>query len=238
MNSELLIPNHIAVIMDGNARWAKKRELSQEEGHKKGIKSIEILIESAIEFKVKYLTIYAFSTENWNRPENEVKYLMNLAKIYLKNDIEKLDNNGVKILVSGDLSRVDNYIRTKILKAKKITKNNSNLILNIAFNYGSRQEITSAFKKIAIDIKKEKININDINETIISNYLYNPNIPDPDLLIRTAGEIRLSNFMLWQLIYTELYFTKILWPDFTKDELYKAILAFNNRNRKYGKRNS
>lgn len=232
----LTIPIHIAVIMDGNARWAKRNNLPIAAGHKAGSKAIKTLVKSAVEFGVKYLTIYAFSTENWQRPKKEVNYLMVLLKEYLAKEVDELIKNGVKIVVSGNLENVEKSIVEKIKKITKQTENNKRICLNVAFDYGARQEIIDAFKKIIVDIENEKVILSDVNESLISKNLYQPQIPDPDLLIRTAGEARLSNFLLWQLAYSEFYFTKKLWPDFSKKDLQEAILDFNQRKRNYGKR--
>lgn len=230
------IPTHIAIIMDGNARWAKKNGLPTAAGHKAGSDTIKKLVKAAAELGVKYLTIYAFSTENWQRPKTEVGYLMTLLKEYLAKEVDELIKNDVKIVVSGNLENVEKSIVEKIKKIADQTKNNQTICLNVAFDYGSRQEIVDAFKKIIVDIKNEKVSVNEISEALISKNLYQPQIPDPDLLIRTAGELRLSNFLLWQLAYTELYFTDKFWPDFSKEDLRLAILDFNQRKRNYGKR--
>lgn len=229
-------PKHIAIIMDGNHRWATKRMLPTKLGHKAGATAIKELVKSALEFKIQYITIYAFSTENWSRSKGEVEDLMKLLQNYLENDVADLIKYGVKILSSGDLSQLDPKIEQKIELIKNKTKNNQNITLNVAFNYGSRAEITKAVKNIAKDIKDNKIKLSDINEDLISNNLYNPEIEDPDLIIRTGGRNRLSNFLLWQSSYSELYFTDILWPDFGKNDLKNAIEDFNKRKRNYGTR--
>jgi len=241
MSDSLNIPTHIAVIMDGNARWAKNKNLPVAMGHKAGSTAIKTLVKSAAEFGVKYLTIYAFSTENWQRPKEEVGYLMLLLREYLAKEVNELAENGVRIIVSGNLTNVEKSIVKKLREVEEKTKNNQTICLNVAFDYGSRQEIVDAVKKIivAIESKKpedEKINLDQIDEALISQNLYQPQVPDPDLLIRTAGELRLSNFLLWQLAYSELYFTEKFWPDFSKEDLHKAILEFNQRKRNYGKR--
>ena len=236
MSNSLNIPAHIAVIMDGNARWAKNKNLPVAMGHKAGSKAIKTLVKAAAEFGVKYLTIYAFSTENWQRPKEEVGYLMFLLKEYLAKEIKELIENGVRIIVSGNLKNVEESIVEKIRSIEEQTKNNKTICLNVAFDYGSRQEIVDGLKKIAVAIEEKKINSSEINEDLISKNLYQPQVPDPDLLIRTAGELRLSNFLLWQLAYSELYFTEKFWPDFSKEDLHKAILDFNQRKRNYGKR--
>lgn len=230
------IPTHIAVIMDGNARWAKSKNLPLAMGHKAGSNAIKTLVKSAAEFGVKYLTIYAFSTENWQRPKEEVGNLMFLLKEYLSKEVDELIENGVKIVVSGSLENVEKSIVNKIKDIEEQTKNNQTICLNVAFDYGSRQEIVDAVKKIIVNIQDKKIIFEQINEALISQNLYQPQLPDPDLLIRTAGELRLSNFLLWQLAYSELYFSDKFWPDFSKEDLQKAILDFNQRKRNYGKR--
>lgn len=205
-------------------------------GHKKGVENIEKIVDSAIEFNIKYLTLYAFSTENWQRPEDEVQYLLKLLDSYLDKDINRLIEKDIKIVISGDLSRLSEKSRKKIEDVQNKTLNNKKLVLNIAFSYGARQEIVEAIKKISLEVKENKINIKDVNEDLVKKNLYQPQIPDPDLLIRTAGDLRISNFLLYQIAYTELYFSQILWPDFSKDDFYHAIEEFNNRIRKYGKR--
>jgi len=236
MSGENIIPNHIAVIMDGNQRWARKRILPIKVGHKSGANAIKELIKSALELKISYITIYAFSTENWLRPSEEVEDLMILLQNYLANDVEELIKYGIKIVSSGDISKLGSQIENKIGTTKERTKNNKNLTLNVAFNYGSRAEITKAVQNIAQNVKDNKIDIADIDENLISNNLYNPEIPDPDLIIRTGGYNRLSNFLLWQSSYSELYFTEILWPDFKKEHLKLSIQEFNKRKRNYGTR--
>ncbi|MFT5703023.1 MAG: undecaprenyl diphosphate synthase [Rickettsiales bacterium] len=233
---DINIPTHIAIIMDGNARWAKINNLPLAMGHRAGSKAIKTLVKSAIESGVKYLTIYAFSTENWQRPKEEVGNLMFLLKEYLAKEVKELIENGVKIVVSGNLENVEESIVKKIKALEEKTKDNQNIVLNVAFDYGSRQEIVDSFKKIFVAIESKKISLNDLNEELIGQNLYQSQIPDPDLLIRTAGEMRLSNFLLWQSAYSELYFTDKLWPDFGKEDLNLAILDFNKRKRNYGKR--
>ena len=234
--TNLKIPNHIAVIMDGNSRWAKSKNLPVALGHKAGSKAIKTLVKSAVKFGVKYLTIYAFSTENWQRPKEEVNYLMFLLKEYLTKEANALVKNGVRIIVSGNLSNVEESIINKIRDIEEQTKHNQKICLNVAFDYGSRRELLDCFNKIAIALEQKKINLVEVSEDLISKNLYQPEIPDPDLLIRTAGELRLSNFLLWQLAYTELYFTEKFWPDFSQEDLFAAILDFNQRKRNYGKR--
>ena len=191
---------------------------------------------ASIEIGVKYLTIYAFSSENWKRPQEEVKYLMDLLYDYLAKESSELMKRGIKIIVSGNLDNVEERLKNKIAQVEELSKNNTKLTLNVAFSYGARQEIVDATKKIAVAVKNQEIIIEDVNENLFSNYLYHPEIPDPDLLIRTAGDLRISNFLLWQIAYTELYFSEKFWPEFNKSELLKAINNFNKRERRYGKR--
>ena len=231
-----MIPEHIAIIMDGNSRWAQRKMLPVKLGHRSGANAIKELIKSSLEFKIKYVTIYAFSTENWSRQKEEIGDLMIILQNYLENDVNDLIKYGIKIVTSGQISELDPKIQEKIENIKEKTKNNDNMVLNVAFNYGSRAEITNAVKNISQDIVDNKIDISDINENLISQNLYNPDIPDPDLIIRTGGYNRLSNFLLWQSSYSELYFTNILWPDFKKQNLQEAIEDFNQRKRNYGAR--
>jgi undecaprenyl diphosphate synthase len=231
-----IIPKHIAIIMDGNARWAKKRMLPVEIGHQYGSKSIQTLVNSAIEYNIPYLTIFAFSTENWDRPKSEVSNLMNLMQSYLEKEADKFIKAGVKILISGNLERLDEKIKSKILKLQDATSDNKEITLNVAFDYGAKREIIDAFKKIICKIDDKDNFLEQISEDLVRKNLYNPEIPDPDLIIRTAGERRLSNFLLWQSAYSEFHFTETLWPDFSKKDLFLAISEFNNRQRNYGKR--
>lgn len=228
------IPEHVAIILDGNGRWAKKRLLPRNAGHAAGAKTVEKIIEDAHDLGIKYMTMYAFSTENWNRPESEVKALMKLLRNYLKDCIERANKNDMKCLVIGDKSGLDQDIVDKINELEECSKNNQGITFIIALNYGSRDEIRRAAMKMAQDCKDGKLNSEDITEDTISNYLDTRGIPDPDLLIRTSGEIRLSNYLLWQLAYTEFYFTDVLWPDFNKEELKKAIVKYNQRDRRFG----
>ncbi len=232
----LEIPKHVAIIMDGNARWAKLRKLPIKAGHKFGSDNLIKVAKNCIELGIKYLSVYAFSTENWNRPKDEVDYIMNLLKDYLNKERQQLMENGVKLVVSGNMNKLDQETINEINYVQKLTNNNSKIILNIAFSYGARQEIVDALKKISLAIEQNKIKFNEINEELVSKNLYFSELPDPDLLIRTAGELRVSNFLLWQIAYTEFYFTKTFWPDFDKKELQKAINSFNQRERRYGKR--
>jgi len=223
------LPKHIAIIMDGNGRWAKKRGLPRVFGHRAGIKAVRATVEACRELGIPCLSLYAFSTENWQRPKTEIKALMNLLYKYLGKEKQNLKKNNIKLIVSGDINALPKKIQNEIKKVTDYTKNCDGMILNLCLNYGSRQEITNAVNKI---ISKK---YSSIDESIISKNLYTSDLPDPDLLIRTSGEYRISNFMLWQLAYTELYFTNVLWPDFTKEELYKAIQNYQQRERRFGK---
>ena len=236
LNSLAKIPDHIAIIMDGNARYAKSKSLPIKVGHKIGSDNVQKIANNCIEIGVKYLTIYAFSSENWNRPKEEVDYLMSLLYEYLSKESQELIDSGVKIVVSGNLNSVEEKLKNKIRQVEELSKNNSKLTLSVAFSYGARQEIVDAVKKIAIAVKNQEIIIDDINEDLFRKHLYHPEIPDPDLLIRTAGDLRISNFLLWQIAYTEFYFSEKFWPEFDKFELIKAINNFNKRERRYGKR--
>jgi len=236
LNSLAKIPDHIAIIMDGNARYAKSKSLPIKVGHKIGADNVQKIANNCIEIGVKYLTIYAFSSENWNRPKEEVDYLMSLLYEYLSKESQELIESGIKIVVSGNLNSVEEKLKNKIRQVEELSKNNSKLTLSVAFSYGARQEIVDAVKKIAIAVKNQEIIIDDINEDLFKKHLYHPEIPDPDLLIRTAGDLRISNFLLWQIAYTEFYFSEKFWPEFNKFELIKAINNFNKRERRYGKR--
>lgn len=230
------VPNHIAIIMDGNARFAKSKGLPLKIGHKLGSENIRKIAENSIEIGVKYLTLYAFSSENWDRPKDEVEYLMKLLEEYLEKETAPLMKKDIKIIISGNLERLSQSIKSKIKSIEELTNNNKSLILNIAFSYGARKEIIDATKNIALAVKKGEINIDEINEDVFTKNLYHFEIPNPDLLIRTGGDLRVSNFLLWQIAYSELYFTKVFWPAFNKKHLLKAIIEFNKRERRYGKR--
>lgn len=236
ITSNIKIPQHVAIIMDGNARWAKSKNLPLQIGHKNGSENVRKVAESCIEIGIKFLTIYAFSSENWDRPSDEVNYLMKLLDEYLEKETKPLAEKGVKIVISGNLERLSEVTKSKIRNIEEETKNNKSLTLNVAFSYGSRQEIVDAARKIALEVSMGKISLDQISEEVFSRNLYHPEIPDPDLLIRTAGDVRLSNFMLWQAAYSELYFTETYWPDFNKENLLQAIKNFNKRERRYGKR--
>lgn len=228
------VPQHVAIILDGNGRWAKSKGMPRNYGHAQGSKNVEQICEDAWRMGIKYLTVYAFSTENWNRPQDEVDALMKLLRNYMKTCLKTAAKNDMKIRVIGDVTRLDTDIRTRIAELEESTKNNGGLNFQIAINYGSRDEILRAVRRIADDCAKQKTDPAQIDERMFERYLDTHDIPDPDLLIRTSGELRLSNFLLWQLAYTEFYFTDIHWPDFTKEELMKAIDQYNARDRRYG----
>lgn len=225
------MPRHIAIIMDGNRRWAKERGLTATLGHKEGAENLKRIAKYADKIGLEYLTVYAFSTENWKRSEEEVSALMLLLRTYL-DSVTK--NTNIKIKFLGHIEALSDSLRKSISSVEERTKDNTGTTLCIAFNYGGRDEITKAVREIAEDVKNDKINIDDINENLVSNYLYTKDIPDPDLLIRTSGEIRLSNFLPWQLAYTEFVFENKYWPAFTSDDLDEAIKTYEKRNRKFG----
>lgn len=228
------IPTHIAVILDGNGRWAKAKGLPRKAGHVQGAKNVEKICEEAYKLGVQYLTVYAFSTENWNRPQDEVDALMQLLRNYMKTCLKTAEKNNMCVRVIGDKSRLDEDIRTSIAELEEASKNNTGLHFQIALNYGSRDEITRAVKSVAQRVASGEIAAEDITEEMISEGLDTAGIPDPDLMIRTSGEQRISNYLLWQLAYSEFYFTPVPWPDFTKEELVKAIEAYGSRDRRYG----
>ena len=229
------VPQHIAVIMDGNGRWAKKRGLRRENGHREGRKSVKKIVECCAELGIKNLTLYAFSTENWNRPKLEIDFLMQLLFLSLKDELKTLNKNNIKFETIGDLTRLPKKISNYLQKVKLETKKNSKLTLTLALSYGSRNEIVNVVRELSDKVKNNIISSKNIDETVINDHLYTRNLPDVDLLIRTSGEKRISNFLLWQIAYSELYFTKKLWPDFRKKDLYKAIVSYQNRERRFGK---
>lgn len=228
------IPKHIAIILDGNGRWAKAKGLPRKYGHVEGAKTVEVICEEAYKMGVQYLTVYAFSTENWNRPKDEVDALMTLLRNYMKTCLKTAEKNRMCVRVLGDKTGLDEDIRNRIEELEKATVNNDGLHFQIALNYGGRDEIVRATKAIAEKVKNGELAPSDITEEVISQSLDTKGIPEPDLLIRTCNEQRISNFLLWQLAYTEFYFTPVAWPDFSKEELTKAIEAYNKRDRKYG----
>lgn len=234
MSKDLKIPNHVAIILDGNGRWARAKGLPRNMGHVEGAKTVEVICEEAYKMGIQYLTVYAFSTENWNRPKEEVDALMKLLRNYMKTCLKTAAKNRMCVRVIGEKSRLDEDIRTRIEELEEATQNNDGLHFQIAINYGGRDEIVRAVRSVAEDVKSGKLSAEDISENIFDNYLDTHDIPAPDLLIRTCNEQRISNFLLWQLAYTEFYFTEVAWPDFTKEELEKAVEAYNHRNRKFG----
>lgn len=228
------IPQHIAIIMDGNRRWAKAKKIPTSEGHKAGADNLEKIAKYCNELGVKFLTVYAFSTENWKRSKEEVSALMLLLKNYLKKFAKSANKENIKIKILGNIEILEDGLKKSVKDAIERTKNCTGLTLNIAFNYGGRDEITNAMKKIAKKIINKEINIEDINEELVGQNLYTENQPDPDLLIRPGGELRVSNFLPWQLVYSEFYFTDKYWPDFRKEDLLDSIEVFNKRTRKFG----
>ena len=226
---------HIAIIMDGNRRWAKEKNLPSAFGHKKGVDALKAAMRACDDFGVKYLTVYAFSTENWNRKKEEVDFLMNLLAETIKNELQEMHENGVVINFIGDLTKLNPKLQDILANAVEVTKNNTGVRLQIAFNYGSRDEMVHAMKSICQKVKLGELDIDNITEETISENLYTKGIPDPDLLIRTGGEMRVSNYLLWQIAYSEFLVTKRYWPEFDKNALAEAILEFNHRQRRYGK---
>jgi undecaprenyl diphosphate synthase len=225
------IPKHVAIIMDGNGRWAKQRGLPRSEGHRQGTENLRRLIRAAVEFNIEILTIYAFSTENWNRPRREVQLLMRILEMVIDRELEELNKEGVQIRHIGELDGIDERLQRKVLEACETTKNNTRLILNVAFNYGGRDEIVHAMQAII----RKGIPVEAISEELISEHLYTSGLPDPDLLIRTSGEFRLSNFLIWQGAYAEHYYTEVYWPDFDKECLREALDVYAQRKRRFGK---
>ena len=228
------IPNHVAIILDGNGRWAKSKGMPRNYGHTVGAKNVETVCRAADELGIKYLTLYAFSTENWNRPQNEVNALMKLLEGYLKTCIKTADKNNMRVRVIGEITRLSNAFQQRIHELETASASNTGLNLTIAINYGSRDEILRAVRHMVEDAREGKLETKDIDENVFSSYLDTRELPDPDLLIRTSGEQRLSNYLLWQLAYSEFYFTDVPWPDFHKKELELAIEAYNKRDRRYG----
>lgn len=228
------VPNHLAVILDGNGRWAKERKMPRSYGHSQGSKNVEDMCEIVYNRGIKYFTIYAFSTENWSRPDKEVETLMKLLRNYMKTAIKRASKNNMKVRVIGDLSKLDGDLRESILKLEDATKDFTGLNFQIAINYGSRDEIVRAVNRIMADQAAGKLIPGEMNEELFASYLDTRGIPDPDLLIRTSGEKRLSNYLLWQLAYTEFYFTDVHWPAFDAEELERAIDAYNQRDRRFG----
>lgn len=230
----LNVPEHVAIIMDGNGRWAKQRKMPRNYGHVQGSKNVEKVCRAAWDLGIKYLTVYAFSTENWKRPKDEVDTLMNLLRDYLKQSLEKSRKNNMRVRVFGDRNGLASDICEVIAKLEKASAGNTGLNFSIALNYGSRDEMTRAMKKMATDVSEGKLAPDAITEEVFEGYLDTAGIPDPDLLIRTSGEERLSNFLLWQVAYSEFYFTDVYWPDFGREDLVEAIKQYNSRERRFG----
>lgn len=228
------LPQHIAIIMDGNGRWAKQHTIGRIRGHKKGAQAVKTTVKTCREIGIKYLTLFAFSIENWGRPVQEVEALMSLLEEYLIKEIKDIHEQGIRLTTIGDLDHLNQSVREKLQHAKIMTAKNNKMTLTLALSYGGRDEIISAVKKVIQDCKNDVVKIGDINNETFGRYLQTSGMPDPDLLIRTSGEYRLSNFLLWQLAYTEFYFTSVLWPDFSKDELLKAIASYQKRERRFG----
>lgn len=235
IDGELLeVPNHVAIILDGNGRWAKKRMMPRNYGHAQGSKTVEQICEDAWNLGIKYLTVYAFSTENWKRPQKEVDALMKLLRSYLKDCIKRTTKNNMRVRVIGDKTGLSQDIRESIEELERISSVNTGLNFTIAINYGSRDEMRRAMVRMTKDVEAGEVKSEDVTEELFNSYLDTWDIPDPDLLIRTSGEQRLSNFLLWQLAYTEFLFMEVLWPDFNRDELVRAIRQYNGRERRFG----
>ena len=234
MGEDLKMPRHVAIILDGNGRWAKAKGMPRNYGQVQGAKTEEVICEEAYNMGIQYLTLYAFSTENWNRPKDEVDALMKLLRNYLKNCLKTAEKNRMCVRILGDKSGLDEDIRERIQELEEATKNNDGLHFQIAINYGGRDELVRSVRKLTQRVQRGELQPEEINEAMVEECMDTAGIPDPDLLIRTCNEQRISNFLLWQLAYTEFYFTPVAWPDFSKDELMKAVEAYNRRNRKFG----
>lgn len=229
------IPQHVAIIMDGNGRWAKKKGMMRTFGHKNAIQAVRDAIEACDDLGIPYLTLYAFSSENWSRPLEEVSFLMNLLISSLKKELKTLQENNIQLRTIGDTENLPKNVYAELKSVVDATRDNTKAVLTLALSYGAKDEIISAVRKIAQSVQNNELEINDINPDLFKKYLFNADIPDVDLLIRTSGETRISNFLLWQIAYAELYFTDILWPDFRKEDLYQAVYTYQNRERRYGK---
>ena len=234
MEEGIKIPNHVAIILDGNGRWAKSKGMPRNYGHVQGAKTVEVICEEAYRMGIQYLTVYAFSTENWNRPTDEVEALMGLLRNYMKTCLKTAAKNNMCVRIIGDKTGLDEDIRKRMEQLEKATKDNTGLHFQIAINYGGRDEIVRAVRQLADSVASGSMKADDITEDVLSNTLDTHGLPEPDLLIRTCNEQRISNFLLWQLAYTEFYFTPVAWPDFSKEELEKAVEAYNKRDRRYG----
>ncbi|PLY03689.1 MAG: isoprenyl transferase [Desulfuromonas sp.] len=233
-NTSEHIPCHLAIIMDGNGRWAQARHLPRIVGHQKGVETVRQIVEECTSLGIRYLTLYAFSSENWGRPSEEVSALMGLLSSYLKSELQSLLTNRVRLNVIGEIEKLPKNIRRTLVDSVERTRNNEGMTLTLALSYGSRDELVRACRKIALRIEKGELGSADINEKMIESELDTRDLPEPDLLVRTSGEMRISNFLLWQIAYTELYFTEVYWPDFNRDELHKAIKVFGQRQRRFG----
>ena len=229
------LPRHIAIIMDGNGRWAKEQGQDRLFGHYHGVESVRNIVEGCAELHIEYLTLYAFSTENWDRPEYEVVGLMELLVTTIRNEVDSLNKNNIRLHVIGDLAMLPDYARKELNEALEITKKNTGLNLIMALSYSGRWELLNAVKNIAWEVKNGKLNVDQIDQDTLQHYLCTSEFPDPELMIRTSGEFRISNFLLYQLAYAELYFTNVRWPDFRKDNLYEALIDYQNRERRFGK---
>ena len=229
------LPNHIAIIMDGNGRWAKSKGLLRSIGHQNGAKTVKEIVETCAKINVKYLTLYAFSTENWNRPKLEVELLMKLLISSLKKEVKTLQKNNIKLSTIGNLNSLPTKVAKELKDVIEKTKDNNRLTLTLALSYGSREELIKTIKEISLKVKNNLISPENIDKSVINNHLYDHYLPDVDLLIRTSGEQRISNFLLWEIAYAELFFSDILWPDFNKENLFEAILNYQNRERRFGK---
>ena len=234
LNKDML-PKHVAIIMDGNGRWAAKKGLDRMLGHNTGVQSVQEIVEEALSLDIPYLTLYAFSSDNWSRPQNEIITLMDLLVKSLKSEFDKLIKNNIRLNTIGNLDALPEFVQKEVKRVSEKTKKNTKMILTIALSYGAREEIEHVVKKIASEVKNNTILIENVDQSIINKHLYTRNLPDVDLLIRTSGEQRISNFLLWQIAYAELYFTKVYWPDFGKKDLQKALLNYQNRERRFGK---
>jgi len=230
-----ILPKHIAIIMDGNGRWAKQRGKQRIFGHSNGVKSVREVVEECARLGIEYLTLFAFSTENWSRPEDEVNVLMKLLVTSLKKEFKKLAENNIVLKTIGNTAALPEVVQKELAFVIEKTKNNSGMNLTLALNYGAREEITQAFRSLAVKVKNSIISPEKVDQSVINEHLYTRNMPEVDLLIRSSGEKRISNFLLWQIAYAELYFTKVLWPDFRKEELHNALLNYENRERRFGK---
>ena len=229
------MPKHLAIIMDGNGRWAEKKGKNRIQGHSHGVKAVQEVVEEAVQLNIQYLTLYAFSTENWSRPQEEIGVLMKLLVSTLKSEFQKLLKNRIKLNVIGNMHELPTFVQKELEYVVEHTQDNNEMTLTLALSYGGREELSNVFKQLATKVKNNIISPEKIDQSIINEHLYTQNLPDVDLLIRTSGEKRISNFLLWQIAYAELYFSKVLWPDFTKKHLHKALTSYQKRKRRFGK---